>query len=195
VTRAHGLQLTARALSLAAHPLALMGLLVGALAAPRLRTPQASVALLLATLGVGAALAAFMHLQVRRGAWEHVDASRPEERPALFRFALGLLALALAATLLLPQAAVLTRGLAGALGLFACAYALLRWMKVSLHLAFAAYATGVLLQVGPASGGWLMLVLLPALAWSRVRLQRHRPSETVVGAVVGLAVGLGVALS
>ena len=71
-----------------------------------------------------------------------MDASRPEERPALFRFALGLLTVALAGALLLPQAAAPARGLIGALVLFAGAYAPLRWTKVSLHLAFAGYATG-----------------------------------------------------
>jgi hypothetical protein len=193
VRGARGLQLAARGLSLAAHPLPLMGLLVCALAAPRLASPRAVAMLLLATLGVGAVLAAFMHRQVRRGAWEHVDASRPEERPVLFRFALGLLGAGLAAALLLTQATWLARGLAGALVLIACAYGLLRWTKVSLHLAFAGYTVAVLFALGQPLA-LLLLPLLPALAWSRVRLQRHRASETMLGAALGLAVGLGVAL-
>jgi hypothetical protein len=193
VTGGYALRL-AQGLSRAAHPLPMMGLLVLALAAPQLAAPQSGAALLLATLMVGAALAAFMHWQVRHGAWEHVDASRPEERPALFRFALGLLAVALTGALLLPQASALARGLTGALVLFACAYALLRWTKVSLHLAFAGYVTGLLLQREVVTGGLLLLALLPALAWSRVRLQRHKPTETVLGAILGLAVGAGAAL-
>jgi len=187
------LQHVARALSLAAHPLPLMALLLLALAAPGLATLRTGAALVLALGGMGAALTLFMHRQVRRGAWEHVDASRPEERPALFRFILLLFAAGLAAALhLRPQALWLVHGLGGAMLLIACAYALLRWTKLSLHLAFAAYAAALLLARLPALA-LLLVLLLPALAWSRVYLRRHRVSETLVGAVLGLGVGLGIA--
>lgn len=183
----------ARGLSLAAHPLPVTGLLVLALGAPRLATPQAGGALLLAMVGAGTLLALLLHLQVRRGAWEHVDASRPQERPALFRFTLLLLGAALAAVLLLrPQDTWLARGLAGAGALVAVAWALLRWTKLSLHLAFAGYAAAVLLVLRPALALPLLL-LLPALAWSRLKLGRHRLGETVGGAALGLVLGLAVA--
>jgi hypothetical protein len=175
----------ARTLSVAAHPLPVTVLLVLAQgASPALALTMAALLLL--------PLALFLRHQVRRGAWEHVDASRPEERPALFRLALGLLGGALAATLLLlPAPGALARGLAGALVLIGVAYAALRWTKLSLHLAFAGYAAGVLLPLRPATG-LALLGLLPLLAWSRLHLRRHRLSETVAGAVLGIAVGLGV---
>ena len=66
MTGSYGLRL-AQGLSLAAHPLPMMGLLVLALAAPQLAAPQSGALLLLATLMVGAALAVFIHWQVHAG--------------------------------------------------------------------------------------------------------------------------------
>jgi putative transposase len=66
------------------------------------------------------------------------------------------------------------------------------WVKVSLHLATAALAAVVLLGRGLPLG-WLLVAVLPVLAWSRVALGRHRWSEVAAGLVIGVATGTMVA--
>lgn len=68
-----------------------------------------------------------------------------------------------------------------------------RWVKVSLHSAFAMYAAGLV----AASSAVAALVTLPvcaAIAWSRVHLGRHRRSEVWLGLALGLVAGASLSL-
>ena len=64
----------------------------------------------------------------------------------------------------------------------------MRWLKVSLHAAFAVFAAA-LVWPGVASVS-LMLALAAGVAWSRLVLQRHTLAEVVVGLLLGSASGL-----
>jgi len=66
-----------------------------------------------------------------------------------------------------------------------------KWVKVSLHMAFGALATTTLLFLG-SPAGWVLLAVMPALAWSRLILKRHRPVEVVIGLFVGIAFGCAI---
>lgn len=74
--------------------------------------------------------------------------------------------------------------------LISCALAS-RWLKVSLHMAFGSFATTTLLLLG-SFVGWALLLVLPVLAWSRLYLRRHVPSEVVAGLLVGAAFGFAL---
>jgi hypothetical protein len=141
------------------------------------------------TLCLVGPLGALTWWQVRRGAWETVDASRPRDRPILFGVALGaLLALGIALAVLAPTSPVAASlPWVGAI-VVGCAV-LTRWIKLSLHLLVAALAAVVLLARAPALGAGL-LATLPALGWSRVALERHRWAEVFVGTIVGALAGL-----
>jgi len=67
------------------------------------------------------------------------------------------------------------------------------WIKASLHLATA---TGVFLLMGIAYGKYFfgLLVLIPLLAWSRVKTKEHTLTDTIVGTALGIAVTLMVYL-
>jgi hypothetical protein len=131
--------------------------------------------------------------QVRRGRWRDVDASRPADRPALFAVALALL-VGLAVWLALSGAPpVLAKGVGGACAVVVVASAALGRVKLSLHVAFATYSATVMTFVWPAVALGIAL-LLPPLAWSRLVLKRHTVAELIVGALAGVAVGIGVAL-
>jgi apolipoprotein N-acyltransferase len=131
--------------------------------------------------------------QVRAGAWKNVDASNISERPSLYAVG-GLGSIALLVYLLLAQpTSFLIRGSAGFLMMFAVCALATRWIKVSLHMAFAALAATTLLLIG-SPAGWVLLPLVPALAWSRLALQRHRPVEVVLGAVIGILTGIAMVL-
>ena len=72
----------------------------------------------------------------------------------------------------------------------ACALAT-KWIKVSLHMAFATLAaTALALSRLPV--GYALLVALPVLAWSRLTLERHTPLEVVLGMAIGAAAGAAI---
>lgn len=83
--------------------------------------------------------------------------------------------------------------LAGALWLQAVAvFAItLRW-KVSLH---AATAAGAMAMVWVFLGTALpLLLIVPLVAWSRVRLRRHTIAQTIVGALLGFVIFFAAAM-
>ena len=60
------------------------------------------------------------------------------------------------------------------------------WWKISVHSAAAA---GVATLVWSLAGTSLPLLIgVPIIAWSRVRLRRHTVSQTIAGALLGLAI-------
>lgn len=57
--------------------------------------------------------------------------------------------------------------------------------KVSFHSAtIGAAVTGTLLFIG--SSTWPVILFVPLVGWSRVRLKRHTPSQVIVGCLVGI---------
>jgi hypothetical protein len=137
-------------------------------------------------------IAVLMIRQVRRGSWTNVDASNRAERPLLFAVGIVALAALLAIALVFRPGSFLIRGTIGVLLMLAVCAAFTPWIKVSLHMAFAALATTILLALG-SPAGWVLLTMMPALAWSRLALNRHQPAEVVLGALVGIAFAYGIA--
>jgi membrane-associated phospholipid phosphatase len=43
-----------------------------------------------------------------------------------------------------------------------------------------------------SSLGWLLAAAVSVLAWSRLKLARHRPAEVVVGLLAGVLTGIGI---
>ncbi|MCD9028335.1 hypothetical protein LDO26_08950 [Luteimonas sp. BDR2-5] len=174
----------ARAISIALHPFPLFAALA-LLVAWRL----APDALPRTAVGIGAAIAivsVFIWQRRRGGHWQTVDASRRQERPLLY-----LLALAVAAGYWLWMGG---RGSATSSGVLAAALMLCvagianHWIKLSLHMASLAFAGVVLLGLLP-SAGIAALLLVPPLAWSRLRMARHTLPEVIGGTVLGAAAG------
>ncbi len=177
----------ARILSIVLHPIATLLLLV-AVAAGRSRV-------LLLAIAIGfVPMIAVIVWQTRTRRWKNVDASVPTERHVLFGASLVfvlLLAAALRWWSPQPQAA---RGALAVGAIFATAWALLRWMKLSLHVAFAAFAAASLAFIDQRIA-IAMLVAVPWLAWARLRMKRHTMREVIGGAALGLVAGLFFSLS
>jgi membrane-associated phospholipid phosphatase len=57
------------------------------------------------------------------------------------------------------------------------------WWKISLHTAFIAGSVAVLIIVYGGTGVWTLLLLLP-VAWSRIEMELHSPTQVAVGAVL-----------
>jgi membrane-associated phospholipid phosphatase len=127
--------------------------------------------------------------QVRRGRWAHVDASAPRERRDLNRalLAVTMLAAVLAQVVAHDPRVALALGLAAGILVFALLTAR-RW-KLSLHVAFAAFAALLLWTLHPLATA-AMLAFTAAIAWSRLRLARHAPRDLVAGAFAGVCAGV-----
>lgn len=137
------------------------------------------------------AVALFVVVGVILGVFSNFDVSKREQRPLLFSFS------AFAAFCYLLSIIILDGPKVLLIGFFALALGLLaiiiinRWIKVSIHMATA---TAVLLFIGIVYRGYffLLLSLIPLLAWSRVKTKKHSPMETIVGTILGIVIALVV---
>ncbi|OLR94078.1 hypothetical protein BJP25_13390 [Actinokineospora bangkokensis] len=124
----------------------------------------------------------------RRGRWDthHVRDREHRAVPLLFGLASTLVGVGILVVGGAPRD-VLALSLAMVVTLVVCILITRRW-KVSLHTAVAGGAVAMTtLLYGP----WalLLLVLLVAVAWSRVVLGDHTAAQVVVGALVGPVFG------
>ncbi len=62
-----------------------------------------------------------------------------------------------------------------------------RFWKISLHTAFTAASATVITIVYGAAGA-LTILLLPPVAWSRVRLNQHSPAQVAAGALLSAGI-------
>ena len=184
---------TARALSIVGHPAVLMPVAVAAAASGPGAPPQ----LLRVALGTAVAVAVIVGLyslwQVHRGRWAHVDASHPAERSQLNLVLAGLLCAAAGLVWALGQPPAVAAGPLLAALLVLLTHALRRWLKVSLHAAFALFAAAL---VWPHLPGTLAIgALALGVAWSRLVLRRHTLAEVLTGLWLGAAFGAALRLS
>lgn len=180
----------ARWISILAHPLVMVALLV-AVPAMRRSSAEAIRSLLVLVIAAVVPIAFLMIYQVRRGRRSNVDASNPSERPILFTFAVAGLVAGLGWLLANDPQSFLVRGmLVSMVFLFVAAF-LTRWVKPSLHVAFVALAATTLSLLGSAVG-YLLVAVVPVVFWSRIALARHRIRELVVGLVLGVLTGIAL---
>jgi hypothetical protein len=177
----------ARWVSILAHPFVMVTLLVGV---PAMRQSSGNgVSVLLVVIAVVVPIAVLMLRQVRRGRWSNVDASKASERPVLFMVALAGLIGALGWLLLNDPQSFLVRGMLVVAAFLLIAAVLTRWVKLSLHVAFAALTATTLFLLGSAVG-YALIAVVPLVFWSRIALARHRVHELVVGLVLGMLTGI-----
>lgn len=181
--------IVARILSTIGHP-ALLAPAVVAFAALR---RNVSAPTMLAAVGVpvvvAAGVMAFSVVRVRSGSWTDADASAPRERIELNTF----LAVALLGAALLVrrvgQPLEIAAGLAAAGAIVGAALSLRRFLKLSLHTAFAVFAAALLWP--DAAGVGFLLMLSLAIAWSRLALHRHTLADVATGLIIGALAGSG----
>jgi hypothetical protein len=181
----------ARWVSIVFHPFAMVSVMVGVVAAARQASGGAAASVALVVLFTIAPLGVLMWHQVRRGRWKNADASNRAERPALY-LAGGLALIALLASLLAmaPQS-FMVRGVIATFAMLAVCAAVTRWIKVSLHMAFATLAA-ITLAFMRSPVGYALVLALPAIAWSRFTLQRHTSLELALGTMIGASAGMAL---
>ena len=189
----HMTHAVARAVSILGHPMLVLPLVMLALATGRGRGGDAL------WMGMGfivfaAVVMAYSKHQVRRGQWTHVDASNQEERKSLNRFLLVALLVSAVLASFTGMPRELALGLALSAMMVAVAMLTARWCKLTLHMAFVVFAVFLL-----ASVSWWAalcgLVFTAAVAWSRLRLQRHVVRDLVAGTCTGALAGAAYLLA
>lgn len=180
-------RLTARWISIVAHPFSIFVVLLLLPLLLRGQWAALRVAVVVALAGM-LPLGVFMWRRYRAGRWSTVDASDRRDRPVAFAALYVVLLPVLAYFQWVEHSPTLVRGglIVGAM--VAVAAAAHRWIKGSGHMAFATFGAVVLVYVVPVSAA-VFALLLPALAWSRVHLRRHTRAEVLAGALLGLLAG------
>lgn len=179
----------ARAISIVGHPMLALPLAALALTLAR---GQYRTALWMA-VGFSAFAALVMGYsawQVGHGRWSHVDASSTGERRSLNRFLLLSLLVSTGLAAAFPRSGELTLGLGLSAAMVLFAQLTARWWKLSLHMAFITFATGLLLAGAVWWAGLIAMVFVALVAWSRLTLQRHVPRDLLAGLAVGAAAGI-----
>ena len=113
------------------------------------------------------------------------DASLPPARLILYFSVFAVLLLSSVYFHFVEHLAFLVRGSIVTALMVAVAAVLNRWIRLSLHLAFAVYSGLVLAKIH-FGYGLPILLLAPLLAWSRLVLLRHTLPEVIGGSVLGL---------
>ena len=180
----------ARWVSILGHPFVMAALLVAvsSLRQPSGTTVRSGLIVLIAAI---VPVAVLMARQVRSGRWGDVDASKPSERPLLFGVALAALAGALSWLYFNDPSSFLLRGTLIATVFVFLAALLTRWVKLSLHAAFAALTATALCLIG-SPVGYALVAAVPLICWSRLELGRHRAHELLVGLLLGISTGVAL---
>jgi len=177
----------ARAISIVGHPVVILFAAVVIAASMR----GASIRQLWFVGGglaaFGAVVLGFSWLQVRSGRWSHIDASARPERKSLNAFLVILCFLVAALVWFLTHRFYMSLGLGLSGTLVLIALLISRWVKLSLHVAFAAFATVFLWPIKLAFIAGALVTA--ALVWSRLVLGRHVAVDVAVGLVLGAAAG------
>ena len=181
----------ARWISIVAHPFVTGMVMIAGIAFQIGPTAEAFRILLLVAAVALLPIAALATYKVRRGVWQNIDASNRSERPLLLGAGALVTAALLAFGLVFQPGSALTKGCIGVLVMLVVCVLVLRWVIVSLHMAFAALAAAMLLMSGSPLG-WGMVAILPLLAWSRLSLDRHTPPEVIVGFLAGVISALAI---
>ena len=131
----------------------------------------------------------FVVLAVRKGVFSDFDISKRQERTPVFIFTGLLSVLYFLIVFLLNGPRVLLIALGALLLGVIIADIINRKIKASIHLAvFSSFSV----IMGILYGGmfWVLLLIAPLVAWSRVKLKKHEPFETIVGGLVGTIIVL-----
>ncbi len=176
----------ARAISVAAHPFVLIPLTVAVATRSLFWT-----AVIAASTSVP--LLAIILRNVHRGTWSDVDVSRHEQRASLYYAGIPLLIGAAALLSWLGADPKLMRGLAAGAAMFTAGLLGNRFLKISMHMMFAAFSSVTIAWLYPATTPAVATVIV-ALGWSRRRLDRHTWPEILTGTTIGAIAGAAAQL-
>lgn len=136
-------------------------------------------------------ITAFLAYGVRKKIFTDMDVSKRTQRPLLFLIAMVLGMIYLLGLFLLhgPQVLIIiTIGIM--LGIVVISIINLR-IKASIHVASM---SALIFALAVTYGKYYLLTLLmiPLIAWARVKIKRHTLPETIVGGILGILLSAGI---
>ncbi len=129
-------------------------------------------------------IATVILLGVRKGIFTDYDVSKREQRPLLFLVCIALAVFYLIGLFLFDAPSILFIVTFGLIIAILLASVINNWIKASMHVAALA---ALFVAVGLVYGGYyyLLLIIIPIMAYIRVRAKRHTIPETIAGAFFG----------
>ncbi len=133
----------------------------------------------------------FVLLGIEKGYFSDLDVSKRSQRPLLFTVAIALSVIYLTFLFFMKAPEALPIALVGLIFGLICVEFVNRITKVSLHVAtIAAFTTALTLGYSPFY--ILSFVLVPLVAWARIKTHNHTKRQTLIGALMGIAVTVAI---
>jgi hypothetical protein len=179
----------ARAISWIGHPLVFISISVAIIVATQLVAKAALPILAALFFSVILPTAILLLSGVRSGRWRDADVSIREERKRFYPWAIGFSSLGTLISWLIHAPFFIVRGGLVTLVLFLIAALVNFWLKISLHIMFAAYCTTILFRISGICGA-VAMIIAGLIFWARLFLSRHTVAEALAGAALGLIGGI-----
>lgn len=137
------------------------------------------------------AIAGLVYFAVKKKIFTDMDVSRREQRPLLFAIAMLFGVTYLTSLVLLQAPYLLIIVTCGILGGIVIVSIINQHIKASIHVATM---TALALTVAIGYGGYFyfLILLIPLLAWARIKTKRHTVTEAITGGIVGSLLSLSV---
>lgn len=136
-------------------------------------------------------LCLFILLGIERHFFTDFDISKRTQRPLLFTFAIGLSAIYTILLYALHAPYVLFIAIFSLIAGLICIELINKITKVSVHVAtISAFATFLAVVYGELF--LFSFVLVPIVAWARIRTHNHSLKQTLIGAILGIVISLSV---
>ncbi len=120
------------------------------------------------------------------GIFSDFDVSKKEERPKLFVFGAFVTFLYLISLFILNGPKILFIAISGIILGVLIISLVNRWVKASIHVAtVSAFSVSLIILYGNILIP--LLLLIPLMAWARVKIKKHTSIEVVTGGFLGLA--------
>jgi len=139
------------------------------------------------------AIAAFLFYAVKKKIFTDLDVSKREQRPLLFKVCAVLILFYGAGLYLFNAPPIMPVVMAGiVIGMLLISIVNTQ-IKASLHVATI---SAFIFAIALVYRGYniLFLLLIPLVAWARVKTKRHTVPETIVGGALGILLSLGMYL-
>jgi membrane-associated phospholipid phosphatase len=132
-----------------------------------------------------------VYIGVEKGYFSDLDISQRKQRPALYALATGMSFFYIIFLYFLKAPGILYVALVGLMiGLISMEF-VNRFTKASVHVAtISAFATAMTVGFGLVYS--LFFILVPLVAWARIKTHNHTKRQTVIGAMMGILITLSV---
>lgn len=132
----------------------------------------------------------FVLYEVKHKVFSDMDVSRREQRPLLFVVIGGITVVYFISLILFRAPPVLFVTVWGAmLGIFLASLVNMR-VKASLHVATITSVLITLVKLYDWS--YLVFLIIPLIAWARIRIKRHTEKEVLIGGLLGVLLTLSM---